>query len=175
MNIPEKTLQNHDSVVYIVADRRNVLSCKYTYVGVTNNFKRRLLQHCGVTCGGARYTKRSRQWHIIAIIGGIPSRTAALQLEWAIKHARGCKRKGDLSTPTARRICAIWTVLSKEKSWTKHSPCTEEVAQSLWVWWNQDIVVVANALRKWVHLPAAVKPCVSIESLWDYLYPASFL
>lgn len=154
----------HKSVVYVIGNKQSVLRCNYTYVGVTNNLKRRLLQHCGKRAGGAVYTKRSSSWYVIAVVGGLPTRTAALQLERALKHSR---RR--CSTPVERRIWSIWSVLSKKEGWTRRSPRTAELAESLWVWWHPDVVDTAQRLRTWASLPAGVQPRLSVESLRELL------
>ena len=57
-----------------------------TYVGVTNNLKRRLRQHNGELVGGARYTKVGGPWSIVMLLGPFPTYQHALHLEWHWKH-----------------------------------------------------------------------------------------
>lgn len=70
-----------------------------TYIGKTNNPHRRLRQHNGEICGGARYTRGCRPYRHICIIGGFQSERDALRFEWKIKHVsvsrvfRGVKRR----------------------------------------------------------------------------------
>jgi predicted GIY-YIG superfamily endonuclease len=159
------TSPNHDSIVYIVGNATTATRCRYTYVGVTNNLRRRLSQHMGR--GGARYTRRSSHWSPMIVIGGLPSRRAALQLEWALKRAsRG--GRGRTTSALNRRIVALWTVLSRTRGWTSNSPSTESLATSLWVWWHPSLVEVA-ACQDWVALPAGTQPVYSVESLWELL------
>jgi len=72
-----------------------------SYVGVTNNIARRLRQHNGAICGGARYTKGSRPWRVHAMFQ-LASRHDALSLEWKVKHR---KTRAD-GSGVAGRVCA---------------------------------------------------------------------
>lgn len=157
---------NHQDIVYIIGTKSSCMkNCSRTYVGVTNNFKRRRRQHNGEIKGGARYTRGSK-WDIIAIIGGLQKRQNALILEWCIKHRH--HRGGD--TPVIRRIRSLWTVLAKDKPWTRKGPKTKDIHETLWAWWNSDVVDLALQERNWEMLPPGVRPSVSVESLFDYLY-----
>ena len=86
-----------------------------TYVGITNNWKRRLRQHCGKIKGGARYT-RGRQWKGFFHVSGLNKRQA-LQLEWAMKH----RRKGSWLTG---RCKTLWFLLGLDR-WTKKAPLVD--------------------------------------------------
>lgn len=55
-----------------------------TYVGATVNPNRRLRQHNGEICGGARATK-GRSWRRVFLIGGFESERPALRFEWRWK------------------------------------------------------------------------------------------
>jgi len=72
-----------------------------SYVGVTNNIARRLLQHNGDICGGARYTKGSQPWRVHAMFQ-LTSRHDALSLEWKVKHR---KTRAD-GSGVGGRVCA---------------------------------------------------------------------
>lgn len=53
-----------------------------TYVGCTNNVKKRLRQHNGEIKGGARYTHQGRPWILkFLVIGFGPSRSLACKFE----------------------------------------------------------------------------------------------
>lgn len=56
-----------------------------TYVGATVNPERRLRQHNGEICGGARATK-GRAWVRRFLIGGFADERAALRFEWRWKY-----------------------------------------------------------------------------------------
>ena len=57
-----------------------------TYVGITNNERRRLRQHNGDLVGGAKYTRTGRPWTVVYTVGGFLNRQQALQFEWAVRH-----------------------------------------------------------------------------------------
>jgi len=63
-----------------------------TYIGMTNNFARRLRQHNGELKGGAKYTKAySKEWKPSLLIGGFETRSEACKFEWASKRAANRK------------------------------------------------------------------------------------
>jgi len=72
-----------------------------TYCGITNNPVRRLRQHNGEICGGARYT-RGRKWSYFFQVGGFRDKREVLSFEWHLKH-RSRRRAG---APCARREAA---------------------------------------------------------------------
>lgn len=97
---------------------------KYTYIGITNNFTRRIRQHNGEITGGAKYTRRYRPWKVLFTIHGLTCKKEVLQLEWAIKHRR---RKG--YSGVKGRIRTLEYLLSLPVSWTKKAPpiCTMNI------------------------------------------------
>ena len=58
-------------------------SSRRTYIGITNNLRRRIRMHNGEIKGGASKTKRGRPWEMIAFIHGFQDSISALQFEWA--------------------------------------------------------------------------------------------
>lgn len=65
-----------------------------TYVGKTNDFKRRLRQHNGEIVGGARSTRRvTGKWKPLLYVYGFETAKETLQFEWAMKHKRLGQRK----------------------------------------------------------------------------------
>ena len=60
-----------------------------SYIGYTNDFKRRLRQHNGEIKGGAKYTTKYSNWSPICIIDGFETKQQAMQCEWKLKRARG--------------------------------------------------------------------------------------
>ncbi|CAB4383052.1 unnamed protein product [Rhizophagus irregularis] len=62
------------------------LSPKYkqtSYIGSTNDPKRRLRQHNGEIASGAKKTSNKRPWEMILFVYGFPNHVAALQFEWS--------------------------------------------------------------------------------------------
>ena len=62
--------------------------CNRTYIGCTNNFKKRIRQHNGEIKGGAKYTNSNRPWIPVCIISGFSDKSQALCFEWRIKRTR---------------------------------------------------------------------------------------
>ena len=88
-----------------------------SYVGMTNNFFKRIRQHNKEIKGGARYTSKSENWYPICIIDGFKSMSEAMQCEWRIKHN---KKKGDIN-----RIKYLNELLKGER-WTSNSPLIKD-------------------------------------------------
>jgi len=63
-----------------------IKSGNYSYVGMTNNFFRRLRQHNGEIKGGAKYTSKRNDWYPVLIIDNFPDKRSACQCEWRLKH-----------------------------------------------------------------------------------------
>jgi structure-specific endonuclease subunit SLX1 len=79
-----------------------------TYVGITNNLKRRLRQHNGEIKGGARSTTaylKYGKWKIYGYIEGL-SKYEALSRERII-HNMSKKRRGKGKTPLDKRLYII--------------------------------------------------------------------
>lgn len=87
-------------------------SDNYSYVGMTNNFTRRLRQHNKEIKGGARYTSKRDSWYPVLIIDGFQNMKSAMQCEWRLK--RGKKGAGG-------RIRYLNDYLSKNDKWTSKS------------------------------------------------------
>ena len=86
-----------------------------SYVGMTNNFFRRWIQHNQEIKGGAKYTKKKNYWYPICIIDGFPDKQSACQCEWRLKHSK--PHKGPLG-----RIQFLSKYISQNLQWTKKSP-----------------------------------------------------
>ena len=98
-----------------------VLKCENkSYVGMTNDFCRRLRQHNGELKGGARYTTKFRppekDWYPICIIDGFDTMKEAMQCEWRVKRKRGY----------IKRLRGIHELLQSQGRWTKSSPKISE-------------------------------------------------
>jgi predicted GIY-YIG superfamily endonuclease len=69
-----------------------------TYIGFTVKPSRRLRQHNHEIKGGARSTCRSRyRWNVCVLVGGFPSRSAALSFEKCWQKCRGHRNRGPLN------------------------------------------------------------------------------
>ena len=59
---------------------------EYTYVGITNDLKKRIRQHNGEIKGGAKYTKdRGTGWKYALIVSGL-TKSSAYSFEYKVKH-----------------------------------------------------------------------------------------
>ncbi|HJM56594.1 MAG: hypothetical protein CMJ98_03365 [Planctomycetes bacterium] len=63
-----------------------------TYVGISTDVERRLLQHNGEVPGGARSTTRGRPWELAVTYGPYPDRGRAQAVEYQVKRRRGKQR-----------------------------------------------------------------------------------
>lgn len=68
------------------------LTSDRTYVGVTNDLRRRLDQHNGRAPGGAKATRAHRPWRIGCIHGPFAEKGDALRVEVRLKKYRGLQR-----------------------------------------------------------------------------------
>ena len=64
-----------------------------TYIGITNNLTKRLRQHNGEICGGAKYTRSFRPWKPILIVSGFYTKNQTLSFEYRVKKKRNNKNK----------------------------------------------------------------------------------
>ena len=103
-------------------------SDNYTYVGMTNNFWRRYLQHNQILKGGAKYTSKRKNWYPICIIDGFLTMKEAMQCEWAVKHMKQVKCK----CGPIRRIRNV-TQLLKKDNWTSKSPKLSDQSLILYI------------------------------------------
>jgi len=101
-------------------------SDKYSYVGMTNNFMRRFLQHNGILKGGAKYTtRRGQDWYPICIIDGFETMKEACQCEWSIKHHKkkyGCHNR-------VLNLENLW----KRGHWTSKSPLIKNQKLTIYI------------------------------------------
>jgi predicted GIY-YIG superfamily endonuclease len=74
-------------VVYVLISRSG-----RTYVGLTDDLRRRIAAHNGEGNGGAKSTRAGRPWRVGAVYGPLPTRGAAQRLEYALKRLRGRRR-----------------------------------------------------------------------------------
>lgn len=83
---PIKT-ENMSWWVYVLLSE-NPSSVNHTYVGSTNNLKKRLRQHNGLIKGGAKNTRLKRPWVIGKVYGPYISRSEALKAEMKLKKTK---------------------------------------------------------------------------------------
>jgi len=108
-----------DYLVYMLV---STVKPQQTYVGVTNNFRRRIRQHNGdLKHGGARRTRAYRPWRAFLHVTGL-TKTQALQLEWAIKH----RRRGGVAGPDGR--VRTLEFLMTQTRWTAKAPLIDDIA-----------------------------------------------
>lgn len=105
---------------YILVSRKD----EKTYVGYTNDPKRRLKQHNGILSGGARYTTKllssdpQEHWEFLCIITSKNeafNKKIAMSLEWWIKHPQGKKKSAKCFQGPNGRLRGLCAVLESEK------------------------------------------------------------
>ena len=82
-----------------------------TYIGYTNDFLKRWMQHNKYLSGGAKYTtKNEGLWQPICIVDGFICKKEAMRCEWRLKRAKGY----------INRIKYINEYLSNKEKFTKN-------------------------------------------------------
>ena len=82
-----------------------------TYIGYTNDFLKRWMQHNKYLSGGAKYTTRNEGlWQPICIVDGFVCKKEAMRCEWRLKRAKGY----------INRIKYINEYLSNKEKFTKN-------------------------------------------------------
>lgn len=94
----------------------------HTYNGKTNNPKRRLRQHNGEICGGAKATSKIKPVEIYCLIEGFETEKDALRCEWRIKHPTNKKKRPYSYCGPIGRIKGLLLCLQSDK-WTRN--CTK--------------------------------------------------
>ena len=110
-------------LVYIIKSSM----CDLYYIGMTNNFLRRWMQHNSILKGGAKFTKRKKDWYPICIIDGFQNKVEAMQCEWKFKTRRGKFARSFKGIKG--RLNYLNYILKNNKCWTSNSPCIK--AQNL--------------------------------------------
>ena len=112
-------------LVYIIKSNNR------SYIGMTNDFLKRRLQHNRILSGGAKYTtKHSNTWYPICIIDGFETKQHAMQCEWRLKRAKGYYN----------RLVYLSDLLQTGKKWTKNSPLIN--SQKLTVYVHNDYKIL---------------------------------
>jgi len=110
---------------------QNVAETK-TYIGSTNNFTRRIKQHNGALCGGARYTAGDC-WKPAILLSGFISWSQTLRFEYIWKH---CRLRDVSSRRGIVRRFEILEYLLKKEEW-----------QHLTVWTHAEIACVLDCTQ----------------------------
>ena len=96
-----------------------------TYVGKTNDLRRRLRQHNGAIKGGAKYTRTTGPWNCLFYVDGFDSNSTALKFEWRLHNPPGTSRRNRRGRSKYRgvpgRFRALLSVLRLQR-WTRASP-----------------------------------------------------
>ncbi len=105
-----------------------------TYAGVSPDPKRRLRQHNGEICGGAKYTtSKGKGWEHVCLIKGFNTKIESMQFEWAVKHVAPRNAGG-----IKNRIKKLYTVLNKTR-WTSRAPPASDVPLEISWFKNTDV------------------------------------
>jgi putative endonuclease len=89
-------------------------SGKRSYIGAAKDIRRRIRQHNGDICGGARYTRTDRPWSVQAAVFGFKqNRCAALSFEW---YAKRGKRGVHSAEPYIARVNRIRQLVLEDVS-----------------------------------------------------------
>ena len=108
------------SVVYLL----RAIGSRRTYVGATVNLARRVRQHNGELCGGARRTCSGGPWQVACVVSGFETWRQALQFEYAWRRVgtRSVKR-----WDVAGRMLALERLMAQER-WSSRSPPAASIA-----------------------------------------------
>jgi predicted GIY-YIG superfamily endonuclease len=114
-----------------------------TYAGVSPDPVRRLRQHNGEICGGAKYTTgKGPGWTHVCLVHGFQDKIQSMQFEWAVKHVAPRNAGG-----VVNRIKKLYTVLNKQH-WTSKAPDANTVP--LIIEWQQHILCHDRTLPDYV-------------------------
>ena len=100
--------ENKTYIVYLLINTSN----NYTYLGITNNSKKRLRQHNGEIKGGAKYThsfKGDGEWIYYLKIKNL-TKSEALSIERTAKNKR---KKAIGQTPIDKRLNVLLPILEQ--------------------------------------------------------------
>ena len=97
------------------------------YIGATVSPQRRLRQHNGDLCGGAKRTRGRGPWTFVCIVSGFRTWREALQFEWAFNnHSRRCRS-------VEGRLSALDLLMRRDR-WTSNAPPSSEVPLTVRMW-----------------------------------------
>ena len=104
-------------LVYLITSKSKNLY----YIGMTNDFFNRWLQHNGIKSGGAKYTKKATDWYPICIIDGFKNKQEAMQCEWRFKTRKSRLARSKAFKGRIGRLHYLSHLL-KQTRWTSNSP-----------------------------------------------------
>ena len=94
-----------------------------SYIGMTNNFLRRWMQHNKILKGGAKYTSAYEGWSPICIVDGFQTKSEAMQCEWKLKRVKGYYN----------RVKNLSHLLQNSEKWTSKSPLIQSQQLDIYV------------------------------------------
>jgi predicted GIY-YIG superfamily endonuclease len=115
----DTTIKSSKYYCYILENSNEQYS-EQTYNGSTNNLKRRLRQHNGEICGGAKATSGKGPWKYMVILEGFQDHKEALCCEWRIKHPTGARQRPKKYCGRKGRVSSLNLVLNLD-NWTSKS------------------------------------------------------
>jgi predicted GIY-YIG superfamily endonuclease len=86
----------------------------YTYVGITNNLRRRIRQHNGEISGGAKRTRANRPWRIHCFVGPFQTKGSSLSFEARVKYYRPRRLKLPGKLSIFQELIASWNNTSED-------------------------------------------------------------
>lgn len=87
----------------------------HTYIGVTNNLTRRIRQHNGEISGGAKHTKKHKDWQFLKTVPR-DSKSDALKFETKWKHRYNSKNRYVSVSGLDSRLKRMEELLAEEKA-----------------------------------------------------------
>jgi predicted GIY-YIG superfamily endonuclease len=95
-----------------------------SYIGMTNDFLKRWMQHNRYIKGGAKYTTRNHSyWEPICIIDGFKNKSEAMQCEWKLKRVGGYYN----------RLKNLSNIYYNEDKWTSNSPFIKDQNLTIYI------------------------------------------
>lgn len=119
IKIPDLITHKDKYYCYIIKSVNPKYS-SHTYNGSTNNLTRRLRQHNGEICGGAKATRGKGPWEYIVIWDGFETYNECLSCEWRIKHPTNSKKRPHIYNGINGRIKSL-NILVNLDCWTNKS------------------------------------------------------
>mgnify|MGYP001215410559 CR=1 FL=1 len=95
-----------------------------SYIGMTNDFLKRWMQHNRYISGGAKYTTRHcSYWEPICIIDGFKNKSEAMQCEWKLKRVNGYYN----------RLKNLSKLYENTDKWTNKSPFIKDQNLTIYI------------------------------------------